>query len=65
LFLELGFTPEEARQLEAASRRQINDARLPKRQLMAELSSWIAEHRLKQADASEIPMVSPRLFPMS
>ena len=38
LFLELGFTPDEAKRLQAASRQQINDARLLKQQLMEELS---------------------------
>jgi len=62
LFLELGFTPDEARRLQAASRKQINDTRLLKKQLMEELSGWITEHRLKQADAAEILMVSrPRV----
>jgi predicted XRE-type DNA-binding protein len=62
LFLELGFPPGEARRLQAASRRQINDTRLLKQQLMEELSLWIAEHHLKQADAAEILMVSrPRI----
>ena len=28
LFLELGFTPDEAKRLQAASRQQISDARL-------------------------------------
>jgi predicted XRE-type DNA-binding protein len=33
-----------------------------KQQLMAELSSWIAEHQLKQADAAQVLMVSrPRV----
>jgi hypothetical protein len=44
LFLELGFTPEEAKRLQAESRRQINDRRRLKRQLMEELSVWIAKH---------------------
>jgi len=62
LFLELGFTPDEARRLQAASRKQINDTRLLKQQLMDELSVWIAKHHLKQADAAEILMVSrPRV----
>ena len=62
LFLELGFPPNEARRLQAASRRQINDTRLLKQQLMEELSLWIAEHHLKQADAAEILMISrPRI----
>ena len=62
LFLELGFTPDEAERLQAASRKQINDARLLKQQLMEELSVWIAAHHLKQAEAAEILMVSrPRV----
>ena len=33
-----------------------------KQQLMAELSSWITEHQLKQADAAQVLMVSrPRV----
>lgn len=62
LFLELGFAPEEARRLHAASCKHINDTRLLKQQLMQELSRWIAQHHLKQADAAEILMVSrPRI----
>ena len=62
LFLELGFAPDEAKRLHVASRKQINDTRLLKQQLMDELSNWIAEHHLKQADAAEILMVSrPRV----
>ncbi len=41
LFLELGFSSDEAERLHAASRKQINDTRLLKEQLMTELSSWI------------------------
>jgi predicted XRE-type DNA-binding protein len=62
LFLELGFSPEEAKRLQVASRKQINDTRLLKEQLMNELAHWIEEHDLKQADAAEILMVSrPRV----
>ena len=62
LFLELGFAPDEAKRLQAASRKQINDTRLLKQQLMDELSAWIAEHHLKQTEAAEILMVSrPRV----
>jgi predicted XRE-type DNA-binding protein len=62
IFLELGFAPDEARRLQTASRRHINDTRLLKEQLMEELSVWIAEHHLKQAEAAEILMVSrPRV----
>ncbi len=62
LFLELGFSRDEAKRLQAASRKQINDTRLLKQQLMNELSDWIAEHQLKQAEAARILMVSrPRV----
>ncbi len=62
LFLELGFSPAEAKRLHAASRKEINDTRLLKQQLMAELSGWIAEHHLKQSEAAAILMVSrPRV----
>ena len=62
LFLELGFPPAEARRLNAASRKQINDTLRLKRQLMTELADWIDEHHLRQADAAEILMVSrPRV----
>lgn len=62
LFLELGFAPDEATRLQAASRKYINDTRLLKRQLMEALSVWIEEHHLKLADAAEILMVSrPRV----
>ena len=48
--------------MHAASRKQINDTRKLKRQLMQELSDWIAAHRLKQAEAAQILMVSrPRV----
>ncbi|MBY0502960.1 MAG: XRE family transcriptional regulator [Bryobacteraceae bacterium] len=62
LFLELGFPPGEAKRLHAASRKQINDSRQLKQQLMEELSVWIAKHDLKQAEAAQILMVSrPRV----
>ncbi len=62
LFLELGLSAAEAKRLHAASRKQINDTHLLKQQLMAELSSWIEQHQLKQADAAQILMISrPRV----
>ncbi|HUB79114.1 MAG TPA: hypothetical protein VMB03_09975 [Bryobacteraceae bacterium] len=42
IFLELGFPPDQANRGQAASRQQINDARLLKQQLTEELSGWIA-----------------------
>ncbi len=43
LFLELGFSASDAKKLHVASRKQINDTRLLKQQLMVELANWIAE----------------------
>ena len=62
LFLELGFPLEEAKRLQAASRKQINDTLRLKKQLMTELADWIEEHHLRQSNAAEILMVSrPRV----
>ncbi|MEO9226712.1 MAG: XRE family transcriptional regulator [Gemmatimonadaceae bacterium] len=62
LFVELGFAPAEAKRLHAASRKRIDDTRLLKEQLMDELSAWIDDHNLKQAEAAQILMVSrPRV----
>ena len=62
LFLELGFPPDEANRLFLAAQQQINDTKLLKEQLMDELSGWMEEHQLKQAEAAEILMVSrPRV----
>jgi predicted XRE-type DNA-binding protein len=62
LFLELGFSPAEAKRLQTASRKQINDTKRLKKQLMAELGAWIKEHHLKQSEAANILMVSrPRV----
>ena len=62
LFLELGFSAAEAKRLQAAARKGIQDTRRLKEQLMGELAEWIATHHLKQAEAAEILMVSrPRV----
>ena len=62
LFLELGFQPDEAARLHRESKQRINDTRVLKEQLMEELSKWILENHLKQAEASEILKVSrPRV----
>jgi hypothetical protein len=41
LFLELGFSPAEAKRLQAASRKQINDTRRLKEQLLTELATSV------------------------
>ena len=60
--MELGFDPAEAARLHAESQQRINNTRAPKEQLMAELSKWIVENHLEQAEAAEILKVSrPRV----
>ena len=62
LFRELGFSAGEARRLQAASNKQINDARQLKEQLMSALAEWIEQHDLKQTEAAQVLMVSrPRV----
>lgn len=62
LFLELGFEPDEAARLHTESKQRISDTRVLKEQLMDELSKWILENHLKQAEASKILQVSrPRV----
>jgi predicted XRE-type DNA-binding protein len=62
LFLELGFPRAEAERLYAASRREVNDTKLLKEQLMSELAAWIETHRLKQSEAARVLGISrPRV----
>lgn len=62
IFLELGFDPEEAKQLNTASQREIRISLALKEQLMAAIADWIEEKGLKQADAAATLMVSrPRV----
>ncbi len=62
LFLELGFDSTEAEQLNAQSQQQINNTQALKEQLMTELTQWITDNHLKQAEAAEILHVSrPRI----
>ena len=62
LFRELGFASDEAERFQAESQQQINDTKVLKEQLMVEISKWIADNHLKQADAAQILMVSrPRV----
>ncbi|MGB4246921.1 MAG: XRE family transcriptional regulator [Pseudohongiellaceae bacterium] len=62
IFLELGFDPEEAKHLHAASQREIRISLAMKEQLMQAIADWIVEKNLKQADAAAILMVSrPRV----
>ncbi len=62
VFADLGFSPEEAAVLQAESKRIISEKQLIKEQLMNEISVWIRDKKLKQADAAQILGVSrPRV----
>jgi predicted XRE-type DNA-binding protein len=62
LFAELGFDLAEAEQLQAQSRKRINDTNVLKEALMSELAKWIKENHLKQEEAAVILHVTrPRV----
>lgn len=54
VFLDLGFEPEEAARMLAKSNKQISEKLAIKERLMSEISVWIDEKHLKQAEAAEI-----------
>jgi len=54
VFADLGFEPKEAAALQAESKRIISEKLAIKERLMSELSEWIKEQQLKQADAAHI-----------
>lgn len=54
VFADLGFEPKEAAALQARSKRIISEKLIIKEQLMAEISGWIDEKNLKQAEAAQI-----------
>ncbi|ENA0611899.1 XRE family transcriptional regulator [Enterobacter bugandensis] len=52
IFAELGFEESEAKQLYESAEKEVEQLLAIKRQLMQEISSWIAENKLRQADAA-------------
>ncbi len=54
VFADLGFEPAEAAALQAESKRIISEKLVIKEHLMTEISEWIEERQLKQADAAKI-----------
>jgi predicted XRE-type DNA-binding protein len=62
LFVDLGFDLMEAEQLQAESRKRINDTNALKEELMDELAKWIKDNHLKQEEAAVILQVTrPRV----
>jgi len=54
VFTDLGFEPAEAAALQEQSKRVISEKLAIKENLMAEISVWIDQKNLKQAEAAEI-----------
>ena len=52
IFTELGFEENEAERLQDSAEKEVEQLLAIKRQLMQEISSWIAENKLRQADAA-------------
>ncbi|MEZ6877035.1 helix-turn-helix domain-containing protein [Enterobacter sp. KBR-315C3_2022] len=52
IFTELGFGEDEAGILQESAEKEVEQLLAIKRQLMQEISSWIAENKLRQADAA-------------
>ena len=52
VFAELGFDCDEAEQLREKAEKEVEQLLAIKRQLMLEISTWIAENKLRQADAA-------------
>lgn len=66
IFLDLGFSSEEAEQLYADSTNEIANAKAKakaiKEQLMEEIAQWIEAHQLKQAEVAAVLHISrPRV----
>ena len=51
IFAELGFDRGEAERLREKAGKEVEQLLAIKRQLMLEISTWIAENKLRQADA--------------
>ncbi|HDR2862771.1 TPA: XRE family transcriptional regulator [Enterobacter asburiae] len=62
IFSELGFEASEAKRLQKDAEREVEQLLAIKRQLMQEISAWIADNKLRQADAAAMLNVSrPRV----
>ncbi len=65
VFADLGFPPGEAAMLKAESTRMILEKLAIKEDLIEEISQWMAERQLKQAEAARILGITrPRVSDM-
>lgn len=58
VFVDLGFPPDEAKKLKQDSDREINAKIALKKELMTDVSNWIAENNLTQEDAAVVLGIS-------
>ena len=62
VFLDLGFSPEQAAMMKADSDREILEKRMIKESLRGEVTGWIEANHLKQDEAARILNVTrPRV----
>lgn len=52
IFADLGFEESEAKYLQQDAEKEVEQLLLIKRQLMQEISSWISDNKMRQADAA-------------
>ncbi|QXF34729.1 XRE family transcriptional regulator [Photorhabdus luminescens] len=62
IFSELGFTEQEAQQLHTTSLQEIENTLQIKERLMEEITLWIVNEKMKQAEVAEVLHISrPRV----
>ncbi|MFW0767347.1 helix-turn-helix domain-containing protein [Trabulsiella odontotermitis] len=62
IFTDLGFDADAAQRLKQEAEHEVEQLLAIKRQLMQEISGWISENQLKQADAaSRLQISRPRV----
>ncbi|ROP60275.1 putative XRE-type DNA-binding protein [Enterobacter sp. BIGb0383] len=62
IFSELGFDESQAQQLLAGAEKEVRQLLVLKQQLMQEISGWIADNNLRQADAAlKLDISRPRV----
>ncbi|KNC92315.1 helix-turn-helix domain-containing protein [Trabulsiella odontotermitis] len=62
IFAELGFEESEAKRLQESAEKEVELLLAIKRQLMQEISTWIAENKLRQAEvAVKLNVTRPRV----
>jgi predicted XRE-type DNA-binding protein len=62
IFAEVGFSESEAKQLHEDAEKEVEQLLLIKRQLMQEITTWIAENKMLQVEvAAKLNVSRPRI----